>query len=130
MNIQITPKSIFSFIITLFMFLSSMDVLMAQTDGDWILQSEKNGVKLYFRTDNCGNTNMLFLKFENSNSTAKHVNCNIIIESPVRNMPLLPLSVNLEGNETKSGECNSNKELSTDIKNITNLKMVVVMTTN
>lgn len=123
-------KLVFNFIIFSFVLLCSGSSLRAQSDDSWTLQSEKHGIKLYYRTDSCANSNMLFLKLENTNAIAKHVNCNIIIESSVRNIPLVPLSVELKAGETKFGECNSNKELSTDIKNIINFKMVVVLTTN
>ena len=119
------PKAI----VAVFVLLSS-GLLQAQSSDVWTLQSEKNGVKLYSTTENCGGKNMLFLKLENTNSLAKHVNYNIIIESPGHNMPLLPQAVELTAMETKMGSCDARKELTTDIKNITNLKLLVVMTVN
>lgn len=130
MKNTIYRNSILTKAIVAVLFLLSSGLLQAQSLDGWTLQSEKNGVKLYSTTETCGGKNMLFLKLENTNSTAKHVNYNIIIESPGHNMPLLPLAVQLNAMETKTGGCDAGKELTTDIKNITNLKLLVVMTVN
>src|ERR1035437_5703841 len=112
------------------MFLFSAGCLHAQSTTDWTLRSEKNGVKLYSKKDTCAGKNMLFLKLENTNSAAKHVIYTIIIESPGRNMPLVPRSVELNATETKAGSCDSDKELTADIKNSTNPDLIVIMTVN
>jgi hypothetical protein len=102
----------------------------AQSTDDWTLQSEKNGVKLYFRTASCGEKNMLFLKLENTNSAAKHVNYHVIVESEGHNMPLLPQTIELPAAETKSGSCDGERGLATDIRNISNPRLVVVLAVN
>ena len=115
--------------ITVLMFLFSVNVASAQSNGAWTLKSENKGVKLYYKVEVCNGKNTLVLKVENTNSDAKHVSYNIVIESPGHNMPLLPQSVELAAGETKSGSCTS-KDLSVDIKNITNPSLVVVLTVN
>ena len=101
----------------------------AQTTNDWTLQSEKEGVKLYASTASCSGRNMLLLKLENTSTDGKHVNVNIVVESPGHNMPLKPQSQELKPSETKAGSCDS-KELTTDIKDIVNYRLRVVMTVN
>lgn len=102
----------------------------AQTTNDWSLQAEKNGVKLYSLSSSCEGKNMLFLKVENTNLEEKHVNYNIVVESPGHNMPLRPQTLELKGSETKTGSCEGSAELSVDIKDITTFNLVVVMRVN
>ena len=78
--------------------------LQAQSDPNWILQSEKDGVRLYSATTSCANKNMLVFKFENTNAALVHVNYNVIIQSVGRNVPLLPQSLELGAAETKTGD--------------------------
>lgn len=117
-------------IVGVFIFLCSTGLLSAQTNSSWTLQSETNGVKLYYKLETCATSNMMFFKLENTNSVASHVNYNIVIESTGHNMPLLPQFVELAANETKEGSCSANVQLTTDIKNITNPSLLVVMNVN
>ncbi len=104
--------------------------LLAQTDLNWTLQSEKDGVRLYAATAPCADKNMLVFRFENANATVKHVNYNVIIQSAGRNIPLLPQSLELGANETKTGDCDSGKELIADLKGNDNYQLRVVMVIN
>lgn len=111
-------------------FSSFTSISHAQLDTPWELQSEKNGVKLYSSTKQCAGNNMLLLKLENTNQDEKHVNFSIVIESIGHNMPLRPQSFEMKGNETKQGDCDEYPELKTDLKDINNFKLVVVMRVN
>lgn len=110
--------------------LLSTGSLYAQSELNWTLQSEKDGVNLYSATAPCTNKNMLVFKFENTNAAIKHVNYNVIIQSAGRNVPLLPQSLELGPAETKTGDCDSNKELIADLKGIDNYQLRVVMVIN
>ena len=112
------------------MFSLSIGFVHAQSAYDWKLQSEKDGVKLYSTTAACGGRNMLLLKLENGNAEAKRINYNIIIESPGHNMPLRPQSLDLKASESKMGSCDTSRELTTDMKDIVNYQLKVVMTVN
>lgn len=113
-----------------FLFLCSTSLVSAQSGNDWTFQSESNGVKLYYKLETCSTSNMMFFKFENTNSVASHVSCNIVIESPGHNMPLLPQLIELAANETKEGSCSANVQLTTDVKNMSNPSLMVVMNVN
>lgn len=111
--------------------LLSLGFAKAQSGGtNWELQSESKGVKLFYKLDTCNAMKVLLLKFENTNAESKHVNYNIIIESPGHNMPLLPHFIDIAGNSVKEGSCSGNTELTTDIKNISQPSLKVVLVVN
>ena len=102
----------------------------AQPDLNWTLQAEKDGVRLYSATAPCADKNMLVFRFENTNATLVHVNYNVIIQSLGRNVPLLPQSLELGAAETKTGDCDSGKELIADLKGNDDYQLKVVMVIN
>lgn len=114
------------FLILLF----SIGFLHAQTPNNWTLHSEKNGVKLYSSTAMCGDKNLLIFKFENTNPIARRVNYNVIVMSEGRNMPLLPQSLELGASETKTGNCDADKELIADLRGITSYDLKVILVVN
>ena len=111
-------------------FLLSIGFLQAQSANDWTLQSEKNGVKLYSSTSQCDDKNMLVLKFENTNIESKHVNYSVVVRSTGHNIPLRPKSLELAASETKIGDCETEQDLTGDIKNITSFELQIVMAVN
>lgn len=109
---------------------ASIGFAHGQSPSDWTLQSENNGVKLYSGSALCGDKNMLVFKFENTNASARHINYNVIVKSEGRNMPLLPQSLELDASETKSGSCDSSKELIADLKDVTSYELKVTLIVN
>ena len=101
--------------------------LVLASNDDWVLQSEKNGVKLFYKLDTCEGKNVLFLKFENSNPNEARINYTLIIESPGHNLPTMPQAIVMKGNETRVGTCDSGIGLTTDIKEIKNPTLRVVL---
>ena len=104
--------------------------IQAQADLNWTLQADKDGVRLYSATAPCAAKNMLVFRFENTNTEVKHVNYNVIIQSAGRNIPLLPQSLELGAAETKTGDCDSGKELIADLKGSDNYQLRVMMVIN
>ncbi len=124
-------KSAISRISYCIVLLSSIGFVQAQSQPDWTIQSEKNGVKLYSASTMCGAKNMLVFKLENTNASAKHVNYNVIIKSDSKNIPLLPQSLKLGPSETKTGDCDAvGKELITELGDITSYNLKVILVVN
>ena len=111
-------------------FVCFISLLNAQSGNGWTLHSTLNGVKFYYMADTCSDSPFLFLKFENTSTSVKHVNYTVIVESPGLNIPLLPQAVQLNANETKTGSCTSASNLKSDIKGITNPTLRVVLKVN
>ncbi len=109
------------------LFLCSISLAKAQTANDWTLHSTSNNVKFFYKIDVCSGSNALLLKFENLSADEKHLNYVIIVESPGSNIPLLPQFIVLKGNETKTGDCDSDANLKSSIQQITNPKLRVVL---
>ena len=126
----LSKKQIWHKAILTISFACFISLLHAQSGNGWTLHSTSNGVNLYYMTDTCSNSHALFLKFENTSTSVKHVNYTVIVESPGLNIPLLPQAVQLNANETKTGSCTSPSNLKSDIKGITNPTLRVVLKVN
>ena len=122
-------KSAISRICHSIILLSSIGFVQAQSQPDWTIQSEKNGVKLYSATTLCGAKNMLVLKLENATASAKHVNYNVIVKGVGRNIPLLPQSLKMGPSETKTGSCDA-EELISELGDITSYDLKVILVVN
>jgi len=84
----------------------------APSISDWILSTDVDGVRLYYKLDICDSRNVMFLKLENSTSVDVKVDVHVIVENSVP----MPQIISLRANETLTGQCMGTPDLVKDIK--------------
>lgn len=82
---------------------------------NWVAYSEEAGVKFSYRVDVCEGKNVIFLKFENTNTVAKNVDFHLIIDGPNHDLPA-PQMIHLNAGQTVSGQCTATPALTKNIE--------------
>lgn len=111
MKMNFFKKAVFPIVIVFFTCLISSNSVIAQSNIDWTLKSESQGVKFSYKVENCTTGNVVFFQFENTNNNQVAVIYHVVLNGNTTDLPL-PQNLSLGANEIISGQCQGTPHLS------------------
>lgn len=111
-----TSKQKNIFVLILLFLLSMQPIHLIAQSNDWVLYSEKDGIKFSYKLDECASRNVMFLEFENTLNTDVTIDFQLIAGGDEIPMTL-PKIIQVKANETIMGSCSGLLELIKELNN-------------